>query len=125
VLLRSRKSGIAPIVTPTVAITGPTIDRITTPATATMVGPTIIGPTTTIQGGAEASMQTFLPREELGLRGRGSAFIALSRTERDELSARLAMSKAERSPVPKLRFPDVQWVKPNLVARVRHLAGAK
>jgi hypothetical protein len=125
VLLRSRKSGIAPIVTPTVAITGPTIDRITTPTTATMVGPTIIGPTTTIQGGAEASMQTFPPREELGLRGRGSAFIALSRTERDELSARLAMSKAERSPVPKLRFPDVQWVKPNLVARVRHLAGAK
>jgi hypothetical protein len=51
VLLQSRKSGIAPIVTPTVAITGPTIDRIT------MVGPTIIGPTTTIQGGAEASMQ--------------------------------------------------------------------
>ena len=47
----------APIVTPTVAITRPTIDRITTPATATMVGPTIIGPTTTIQGGAEASMQ--------------------------------------------------------------------
>jgi len=35
------------------------------------------------------------------------------------------MSKAERSPVPKLRFPDVQWVKPNRVARVRHLAGAK
>ncbi len=51
------KSGIAPIGTPTVAITGPTIDRITTPTTATMVGPTIIGPTTTIQGGAEASMQ--------------------------------------------------------------------
>ena len=56
-LLQSKKSGIAPIVTPTVAITGPTIDRITTPTTATMVGPTIIGPTTTIQGGAEASMQ--------------------------------------------------------------------
>ena len=56
-LLQSRKSGIAPIVTPTLAITGPPIDRITTPATATMVGPTIIGPTTTIQGGAEASMQ--------------------------------------------------------------------
>ena len=56
-LLQSRKSGIAPIVMPTVAITGPTIDRITTPTTATMVGPTIIGPTTTIQGGAEASMQ--------------------------------------------------------------------
>jgi hypothetical protein len=57
VLLQSRKSGIAPIVTPTVAITGPTIDRITAPTTVTMVGPTIIGPTTTIQGGAEASMQ--------------------------------------------------------------------
>jgi hypothetical protein len=57
VLLQSMKSGIAPIGTPTVAITGPTIDRITTPTTATMVGPTIIGPTTTIQGGAEASMQ--------------------------------------------------------------------
>src|SRR4026207_1194935 len=42
---------------PTVAITDPTIDRITTPTTATMVGPTIIGPDTTIQGGAEASMQ--------------------------------------------------------------------
>ena len=63
--------------------------------------------------------------ERQGLTYAGSAFIALSRTERDELSARLAMSKAERSPVPKLRFPDVQWVKPNLVARVRHLAGAK
>ena len=56
-LLPSRKSGIAPIVTLTVAITGPTIDRITPPTTATMVGRTIIGPTTTIQGGAEASMQ--------------------------------------------------------------------
>jgi hypothetical protein len=33
----------------------------------------------------------------------GSAFIALSSTERDELSARLAMSKVERNPVPKLR----------------------
>jgi hypothetical protein len=57
VLLQSRKSGIAPIVTPTVAITGPTIGRFITPTTATMVGPTIIGPTTTIQGGAEGSMQ--------------------------------------------------------------------
>jgi len=56
VLLQSRKSGIAAIVTPTVAITGPTIDRITTPTTATMVS-TIIGPTTTILGGVEASMQ--------------------------------------------------------------------
>ena len=56
-LLQSRKSGIAAIVTPTVAITGPTMDRITAPTTATMVGLTIIGPTTTILGGVEASMQ--------------------------------------------------------------------
>jgi bifunctional non-homologous end joining protein LigD len=58
-----------------------------------------------------------------GLAYAGSAFIALSSTERDELNARLAMSKVERSPVPKLRFPDAQWVKPQLVARVRHLSG--
>jgi hypothetical protein len=56
VLLQSRKSGIAAIVTPTVAITGPTIERITTPTTPTMVGPTIIGPTTMSRGGVEASM---------------------------------------------------------------------
>ena len=44
----------APIVTPTVAITRPTIDRITAPITSTMVGPTLIGPIITILGGAEA-----------------------------------------------------------------------
>jgi bifunctional non-homologous end joining protein LigD len=55
----------------------------------------------------------------------GSAFIALSSTERDELSARLQRSKVERCPLGKFRFPDAQWVKPQLVARVRHLAGAK
>ena len=55
----------------------------------------------------------------------GSAFIALSGIERNELSARLQPSKLERCPIPKLRFPDAQWVKPQLTARVRHLAGAK
>jgi len=59
-----------------------------------------------------------------GLSYVGSAFIALSGTERQELSARLAMSKVERSPVPKLRFPDAHWVKPQLMARVRHLSGS-
>ena len=41
-----------------------------------------------------------------GLRYAGSAFIALSGTERAELSARIQMRKLERCPIPKLRFPD-------------------
>src|SRR5689334_25231378 len=52
-----------------------------------------------------------------------SAFIALSGIERNELSARL--HKIARSPIPKLRFHHTQWVQPELMARVRHLAGAK
>jgi DNA ligase D-like protein (predicted ligase) len=60
-----------------------------------------------------------------GLRYAGSAFIALSGAERTELSARIQSNKLERCPIPKLRFPDAQWVKPHLTARVRHLAGAK
>ena len=60
-----------------------------------------------------------------GLTYAGSAFIALSGNERQELSARLAASKVERSPIPKLRFPDAQWVKPQLTARVRHLSGTR
>jgi DNA ligase D-like protein (predicted ligase) len=47
-----------------------------------------------------------------GLTYTGSAFIALSGNERDELSAQLTMSSVERSPIPELRFPDAQWVKP-------------
>jgi len=60
-----------------------------------------------------------------GLAYAGSAFIALSGDERNEPSARLQTSKLERCPIPKLRFPDAQWVKPHLMSRVRHLAGAK
>jgi bifunctional non-homologous end joining protein LigD len=56
-----------------------------------------------------------------GLRYAGSAFIALSANDRAELSARL--QKLERCPIPKLRFPDAQWVKPQLTVRVRHLSG--
>jgi DNA ligase D-like protein (predicted ligase) len=59
-----------------------------------------------------------------GLRYAGSAFIALSGTERAELSARLQTSKLNHSPIPRLRFPDAQWVKPQLKSRVRHLAGS-
>jgi bifunctional non-homologous end joining protein LigD len=60
-----------------------------------------------------------------GLTYAGSAFIAISGTERAELSACLQRSKLERCPIAGLRFPDAQWVKPQLTARVRHLAGAK
>jgi bifunctional non-homologous end joining protein LigD len=56
-----------------------------------------------------------------GLRYAGSAFIALSGSDRAELAVRL--KKLERCPIPKLRFPDAQWVKPQLKARVRHLSG--
>jgi bifunctional non-homologous end joining protein LigD len=59
-----------------------------------------------------------------GLTYAGSAFIALSGAERNELSARLQASKVERCLIPKLRIPDAQWVKPQLKARVRHLSGS-
>ena len=42
-----------------------------------------------------------------GLRYAGSAFIALSGTDRAELAVRL--KKLEHCPIPKLRFPDAQW----------------
>ena len=60
-----------------------------------------------------------------GLTYAGSAFIAISGAERAELNARLQMRKLTRCPIDRLRFPDAQWVKPQLTARVRHLAGAK
>jgi bifunctional non-homologous end joining protein LigD len=59
-----------------------------------------------------------------GLAYAGSAFIALSADERDELSARLQMSQVDHSPLFIFRFPDAQWVKPQLRARVRHLVGS-
>ena len=49
----------------------------------------------------------------------------LSGTERAELNARLRVNTVERSPIAKLRFPDAQWLKPRIMARVRHLAGTK
>jgi bifunctional non-homologous end joining protein LigD len=60
-----------------------------------------------------------------GLHYAGSAFIALSGNEREELRARLATTKIEHCPLPKFRFPDALWVKPQITARVRHLAGSK
>jgi bifunctional non-homologous end joining protein LigD len=55
----------------------------------------------------------------------GSAFIALSGNEREQLWTRLDTIKLEQCPLARLRLADAQWVKPQLVARVRHLAGAK
>jgi len=58
-----------------------------------------------------------------GLTYAGSAFMALSGAERNELSARLQTSRL--CPIPRLRIPDAQWVHPQLMARVRHLVGSK
>jgi bifunctional non-homologous end joining protein LigD len=63
--------------------------------------------------------------EPEGLSYIGSAFIALAGNERDELRAHLEVNKVGRCAIAKFRFPDAQWVKPDLVARVRHLAGTK
>jgi bifunctional non-homologous end joining protein LigD len=71
----------------------------------------------------KAPLALLAQRDAQGLTFAGSAFIALPGTERAELDARLQMSKLERCPIPKLRFPDAQWVKPQLMARVRHLSG--
>ena len=58
-----------------------------------------------------------------GLSYAGTAFITLSGQDRDELRTHLEVNKVERCPLPRFRFPDAQWVKPHLVARVRHSPG--
>jgi ATP-dependent DNA ligase len=63
--------------------------------------------------------------EEQRLAYAGSAFIAVSGKEREQLWTRLDGIKLERCPIANLRLADAQWVKPQLVARVRHLPGAK
>jgi bifunctional non-homologous end joining protein LigD len=63
--------------------------------------------------------------EEQRLAYAGSAFIAVSGKEREQLWTRLDAIKLERCPIANLRLADAQWVKPQLVARVRHLPGAK
>jgi ATP-dependent DNA ligase len=83
------------------------------------------------EGGTARDRKTKAPlallarADQPGLSYAGSAFIALSGSERDELNARLEMNRIERCALPKLRFPDAQWVKPQLIARVRHLATTK
>ena len=56
-----------------------------------------------------------------GLAYAGAALIALPGNERDELRARLESIKTDRCPLARLHMPTAQWVKPQLVARVRYL----
>ena len=55
----------------------------------------------------------------------GAAFIALAGGEREALQTRLECIKVERCPISRLRMRDARWVGPQLVVRVRHLAGTK
>ena len=71
-----------------------------------------------------ATLALLARAEEQRLAYAGSAFIALSGNERDVLRAHLESIKVSQCPLGRLRFPGAQWVKPQLVARVRHLAGA-
>ena len=63
--------------------------------------------------------------DDQGLIYAGPAFIALAGSERDNFRTRLESIKVEGCPIPKLRIPDARWVHPQLVVRVRHLAGTK
>jgi hypothetical protein len=53
----------------------------------------------------------------------GTAFLTLSGEPRNVLQARIDKLSATKAPIklPKVRNP--QWVKPELIVRVRHLAG--
>jgi bifunctional non-homologous end joining protein LigD len=72
-----------------------------------------------------ATMALLARAQPEGLTYVGSAFIALAGNERDKLRAHLEVKKVGRCAIAKFRFPDAQWVKPDLVARARHLAGTK
>ena len=72
-----------------------------------------------------ALMALLARREDQGLSYVGSAFIALPGSERDELLTLLESVRVNRSPIPRLRLASAQWVKPEIKARVRYLAGTK
>jgi hypothetical protein len=55
----------------------------------------------------------------------GAAFIGLTIEAREHLQIKLAALNTARTPFPELRSRTAQWARPELVARVRHLAGAK
>src|SRR5215210_1906988 len=73
---------------------------------------------------------TSLPRARIGftrssIAYAGAAFIALPGEERDELASRLEALTKESPAIPRLRVKGAHWVRPDIIARVRHLAGAK
>jgi bifunctional non-homologous end joining protein LigD len=55
----------------------------------------------------------------------GAAFIALQEDAREAFSAKLNELAAAAPSIPWLRNRDARWVKPELVVRVKHLAGAR
>ena len=63
--------------------------------------------------------------EQYGLSYAGSAFFGLSSDARENLQVRLAVLDTDKAPVPGLRSKTAQWIKPELIARGRHLGGAK
>ena len=71
------------------------------------------------------AMRALLARPHAdGLVYAGAAFIALPREQRDALYSELEGLAAERCPLG-FQMHGARWVKPKVVARVRHLAGSK
>ena len=54
----------------------------------------------------------------------GAALIGLSGKGREQLQLRLEDLSSDVSPTARLRLKDAQWSKPEILVRVRHLAGA-
>jgi len=70
-------------------------------------------------------MRALLARvEERGLVYAGAALIGLSAKARENLEFRLTGLSIELPPIDGLRLKDARWCTPELVVRVRHLAGA-
>jgi bifunctional non-homologous end joining protein LigD len=72
------------------------------------------------------AMRALLARaEEQGLIYAGTALICLPAEARQDLQHRLTDLSSDVPPIAGLRHREAQWSKPELMARVRHLAGAK
>jgi bifunctional non-homologous end joining protein LigD len=66
----------------------------------------------------------YLGREAEGeLRFAGTAFLTLAEDARNELEKRIKKLLTTRPPVPQRTWRKPQWVKPELLVKVRHLAG--
>jgi ATP-dependent DNA ligase len=65
----------------------------------------------------------YLGREAGELRFAGTAFLTLAGKPRDELQKRIEKLLTTKPPVPQRTWRKPQWVKPELLVRVRHLAG--